>query len=72
MTTELVYSIKNIFDDVSNNGCLKHYNAQEFYIAAYQRGYKWGSEDGQPISVLINDLKENFEVFKTYVSLIFF
>ena len=50
-----IYSIQDIFNRES--GCLFDYNAKGFYIAPYQRGYKWKSEsfhDQVPYSTLIS------------------
>jgi hypothetical protein len=42
---ELIFSVQEVFSD-----CLHHYNnANRFYIAPYQRGYKWGSNENEPI-----------------------
>ena len=58
---ELTYSIKNIFNDTTNEGCLHQYDAVAFNIPAYQRGYKWGSKTiNDPVPILLNDLKNAF------------
>jgi hypothetical protein len=63
MSQDIVFSIKCIFDNLSNDGVLKRYDADRFYIAPYQRGYKWASNDmNAPVCILMNDLfnaKEN-------------
>jgi len=59
---ELIYSIKNIFNNKNGEGCLHHYEADTFNIPAYQRGYKWGSKsDNDPVPVLLNDLWSTFQ-----------
>jgi uncharacterized protein with ParB-like and HNH nuclease domain len=59
--SELIYSIKNIFNDTTNDGCLHQYDAIAFNIPAYQRGYKWGSKtNNDPVPVLLNDLNTAF------------
>ena len=56
---DLVFSVENLFDDNNDNGCLKQTQCENFYIASYQRGYKWGDE---PIKILFDDL---FDAFKS-------
>ena len=59
---ELTYSINNIFNDTSSEGCLYQYEASTFFIPSYQRGYKWGSNsDNDPVPVLLNDLYSAFQ-----------
>lgn len=59
---ELIYSIANIFNDKTSDGCLYQYEAKKFHIPAYQRGYKWGSEnDNEPVLTLLNDLNNSFK-----------
>jgi len=53
---ELIYSVEQIFSD-----CLQHYNnAVGFHIAPYQRGYKWGSNENEPVMRLIKDIHKSF------------
>lgn len=53
---ELVYSVQEVFSD-----CLHHYNnANGFYIAPYQRGYKWGSNENEPVLRLVKDIHNSF------------
>lgn len=53
---ELIYSVQEIFSD-----CLHHYNnAEGFYIAPYQRGYKWGSNENEPVLRLVMDIHNSF------------
>jgi len=54
---ELIYSVKNIFDTSTNESALKQYNAIRYYIAPYQRGYKWSAEQpNDAVCVLMTDL----------------
>jgi hypothetical protein len=54
---ELIFSIKNIFNDTSSDGCLYQYEAEKYHIPSYQRGYKWASkDDNDPVPILLNDL----------------
>lgn len=53
---ELIYSVQEVFSD-----CLHHYNnANGFYIAPYQRGYKWGSNENEPVLRLVKDIHISF------------
>lgn len=53
---ELIYSVQEVFSD-----CLHHYNnANGFYIAPYQRGYKWGSNENEPVLRLAKDIHNSF------------
>ena len=55
-----IYSIQDIFNRES--GCLFDYNAKGFYIAPYQRGYKWKSESfHDQVPVLLLDVYEAFK-----------
>ena len=76
--TELIFSIKDIFNNSSQTGCLKQYNSAFYHIPAYQRGYKWSSEKDGAVSILLNDLKKAFltakegkkkEYFLQYITL---
>ncbi len=58
---ELVFNIENIFNTSTEGGALQQYGSNKFYIPAYQRGYKWGSDANGAVSVLLSDLKEAFE-----------
>lgn len=63
---KLIYSISDIFDTQTQNGCLFSYGVDGYYIAPYQRGYKWKSESiYDQVPVLLMDLYEAFTVFKT-------
>lgn len=57
---ELIYSIKDIFNDKNQNGCLTQYDCSCFHIPAYQRGFKWASNTNGAVSILLNDLKKAF------------
>jgi len=57
---ELIYSVKHIFDDSTQQGCLSQYNVIKFHIPAYQRGYKWSSNTNGAVTILLNDLWEAF------------
>ncbi|SMC95716.1 DUF262 domain-containing protein [Chryseobacterium sp. YR221] len=52
---ELIYNVKNLFS-TDTEGCLLDYDVQYFHIAAYQRGYKWGSDKNGAVSILLEDL----------------
>ncbi|WP_324720513.1 DUF262 domain-containing protein [Salinimicrobium sp. HB62] len=76
--TELIFSIKDIFNDKSLAGCLKQYDSSFYHIPAYQRGYKWSSERDGAVTVLLNDLKKAYltakegkkkEYFLQYITL---
>ena len=58
---ELIYSVQNIFNNQTAEGCLFQYEANNFHIPAYQRGYKWGSQnENDPVPILLEDLKNAF------------
>ena len=42
---KLLYSVRELFSDDSLNGCLGITEVSGYYIAPYQRGYKWQSSD---------------------------
>lgn len=75
---ELIYNIKNIFSD-DIDGCLLDYEAKNFHIASYQRGYKWGSDENGAVTILLNDLhdaytktvtsKKEFDYYLQYITL---
>jgi hypothetical protein len=62
--TELVFSIKDIFDDSAQDGCLAQYQSKCYHIPAYQRGYKWGSEPNGAVTILLQDLWHAFEAYQ--------
>jgi hypothetical protein len=54
-----IYSIKDIFN--ITNGCLFDYKVNGYYIASYQRGYKWKSNsEHDQVPVLLLDIYEAF------------
>jgi len=57
---ELIYSVRNIFNKDSQDGCLLQHNATKYLIPSYQRGYKWASDENGAVSVMLNDLKKAF------------
>jgi hypothetical protein len=58
---ELIFSLKDVFNAETSSGCLSQYEASCYHIPAYQRGYKWSSEPGGPVPVLLEDLFSAFE-----------
>jgi len=54
--SEFIFSVSEIFDSDTRNGCLQQYGCSCFEIPSYQRGYKWGSEINQPVERLLSDL----------------
>jgi len=58
---DLVFSTSMLFNTNNDNGCLKQIECDSFYIASYQRGYKWGDE---PIQILFDDLYDAFKSSK--------
>lgn len=61
---ELIYNIKDIFSTDNSDSCLMEYDADKFYIAAYQRGYKWSSDEYGAVTILLNDLWDAFQAFQ--------
>lgn len=61
---ELIYNIKSVFSTDNSENCLIEYDAEKFHIAAYQRGYKWASDDDGAVTVLLNDLWDAFKAFE--------
>ncbi|SDN06296.1 Protein of unknown function [Daejeonella rubra] len=62
--TELIFSINDIFNDESQEGCLTQYGCKSYHIPAYQRGYKWSSQPNGAVSILLKDLWNAFESIK--------
>lgn len=62
--TELIFSVKDIFNNNDQDGCLAQYQSECYHIPAYQRGYKWGSEPTGAVSILLQDLWHAFEAYK--------
>ena len=57
MSNDLTFSIRSIFDVASTEGVLQQNGAKKYYIAPYQRGYKWASSSpNDAVCVLISDL----------------
>lgn len=56
--SDLVYTIGDIFEQ-----CLLDNGADKYYIAPYQRGYKWGAKANEPVSVLMDDLIDAYKAF---------
>lgn len=57
---ELIFSVKDIFNSKDKSGCLTQYKADFYHIPAYQRGYKWGSGEGEAVTLLLEDLLSAF------------
>lgn len=62
---ELVFSVEDIFNNHSQDGCLTQYNCEIYHIAAYQRGYKWSSGEDGAVSILLDDLWDSYLAFTT-------
>lgn len=60
---ELIFNIKDIFNNYSHNGCLSQYDCTFYHIPAYQRGYKWASNQNGAVTILLNDLWKAFDSF---------
>jgi hypothetical protein len=54
--SEFIYTVKEIFDSENREGCLNQNKCDAFIIPSYQRGYKWGSEEEEPVDQLFQDL----------------
>jgi len=63
---ELIFSIEDIFNDHSQNGCLQQYESDFYHIPAYQRGYKWASTKNGAVTILLNDLWNAFLGFENH------
>ena len=61
---ELIFNIKDIFDNNSQSGCLYQYESNFYHIPAYQRGYKWASTENGAVTILLNDLWKAFESYQ--------
>ncbi|WP_319231103.1 DUF262 domain-containing protein [Draconibacterium orientale] len=72
--SDLVFAVKNIFSTDSKFGALGQQEVEKFYIAPYQRGYKWASDnENAPVWVLMTDLLDAFrgdekEYFLQYIT----
>jgi uncharacterized protein with ParB-like and HNH nuclease domain len=59
--SELVYSIEETFSKDPRNGALGKKEASKYFIAPYQRGYKWSSfSDNDPVNLLMSDINDAF------------
>ncbi|EDM25747.1 hypothetical protein LNTAR_15062 [Lentisphaera araneosa HTCC2155] len=59
--SDLVYSIENIFSTEAREGALGQKDAEKYYIAPYQRGYKWGATNpNDAVWLLISDINDAF------------
>src|SRR5687768_7307746 len=73
--SELVFSIANTFSLNPQEGVLGQSSATSFFIAPYQRGYKWSSETtDSPVQKLLFDLSDAFsanlqEYYLQYITL---
>lgn len=57
MSKELIFNIGNIFNATTTEGALQQYGATHYYIAPYQRGYKWASNHpNDAVCLLMKDL----------------
>lgn len=57
MSKELIFKIGNIFNATTVEGALQQYGAKHYYIAPYQRGYKWASNHpNDAVCLLMKDL----------------
>lgn len=63
---ELIYNVKGIFSIDNFENCLIEYDANNYHIAAYQRGYKWSSDKDGAVTVLLNDLFDAFKAFENH------
>jgi len=59
--SDIVFSLSNTFSEDPRDGALGINEAKRFYIAPYQRGYKWSSSKANsPVQLLMSDLKDAF------------
>ena len=59
--SKLVYTIQEIFSEDKQEGVLGNTDAIKYYIAPYQRGYKWSSDSpNSPVWLLMTDIKDAF------------
>lgn len=54
--SKLIYSVREVFDKDPQKGCLGLNGADRYYIAPYQRGYKWQSADDWDSPAQVNTL----------------
>lgn len=57
--SDFIFNLKTLFDGdhLTQLSCLQQHGCEAFYIPAYQRGYKWGSDPGQQVDRLLKDLE---------------
>lgn len=57
MSKELIFNIGSIFNATTAEGALQQHGAKHYYIAPYQRGYKWASNHpNDAVCLLMKDL----------------
>lgn len=57
MSKELVFNVSNIFNSKTPEGALYQYESKKYFIAPYQRGYKWASKNpNDAVCLLMKDL----------------
>lgn len=57
MSKELIFNIGSIFNSTTADGALQQHGAKYYYIAPYQRGYKWASKHpNDAVCLLMKDL----------------
>lgn len=57
MSKELVFNVGNIFNSTSPEGALYQYEVEKYFIAPYQRGYKWAAiGPNDAVCLLMKDL----------------
>src|SRR5687768_4015633 len=67
MSKELVFSVGNVFNDNTPDGALYQHGAKSYYIAPYQRGYKWASSGpNDAVCLLMRDIIDAFESNSEY------
>lgn len=58
--SKLLFKVKELFSTDSQDGCLGMHDAERYYIAPYQRGYKWMSSsewtDPAQVNTLLRDI----------------
>ena len=53
----MIFTIKNIFNTANAEGVLAQNGATQYYIAPYQRGYKWGATNpNDAVCILMKDI----------------
>lgn len=61
---ELIYSVGKIFSKSNPESCLNEYDVSKYYIGAYQRGYKWDSDENGAVTFLLTDIYTAFQDYK--------